>query len=62
MKLSRITLLFLLAGFIACQPSKSSFEQLSLEEATIADLHENYQNGTYTAKDVTEAYLERIDK
>jgi len=62
MKTTRIAFLFILVAFIACQPSQSKFDQLGLEEATIDELHENYMNGTYTAKDVVEAYLERIEQ
>ena len=62
MRITKSALLILLAVFVACQPSKSKFEQLGLEEATINELHENYKNGTYTAKDVVEAYLERIEE
>ncbi|MEQ9092151.1 MAG: amidase [Balneola sp.] len=62
MRITKSALLLLLAVFIACQPSQSKFEQLGLEEATIEELHENYKNGTYTAKDVVEAYLERIEQ
>ncbi len=62
MRITKSAVLLLLAVFIACQPSQSKFEQLGLEEATIEELHENYKNGTYTAKDVVEAYLERIEQ
>lgn len=62
MRITKSALLLLLAVFIACQPSQSKFDQLGLEEATIAELHENYKNGTYTAKEVVEAYLERIEQ
>lgn len=62
MKTPKIALVLLLVAFVACQPSQSKFDRLQLEEATIAELHENYKNGTYTAKDVVEAYLERIEK
>ncbi len=62
MKFLRILPLLLLIGCIDVKAPESKFQQLNLEEATIAELHENYQNGAYTAKDVTEAYLERIDQ
>ena len=62
MKTIRIALLLALSSFIACQPTQSKFDKLGLEEATIKVLHENYKNGTYTAKDVVEAYLERIEE
>lgn len=44
----------------ACQP-KSQYEQLDLEEITIAQLQEGYQNGAFTITEVTQAYLNRID-
>lgn len=62
MRISKLALIVLLVAFVACQPSQSKFDHLQLEEATIANLHENYKNGAYTAKDVVEAYLERIEK
>ena len=62
MRTSKLPLIVLLVAFVACQPSQSKFDRLQLEEATIAELHKNYKNGAYTAKDVVEAYLERIEK
>lgn len=62
MRITKSATLLLFAFFIACQPSQSKFDQLKLEEATIEKLHENYRNGTYTAKDVVEAYLERMEQ
>ncbi len=62
MRISKIALLLLIAVFVACVPTSSKYDQLGLEEATIAELHENYKKGTYTATDVVEAYLERIEQ
>lgn len=62
MRITKSALLLLLVVFIACQPTQSKFDELGLEEATITELHENYKNGIYTAKDVVEAYLERIEQ
>ncbi|WP_103664550.1 amidase [Gracilimonas amylolytica] len=45
--------------FLACQTS-SKFDELGLEEITISDLREGYENGTFSVEDVTAAYLERI--
>ena len=61
MKLNTLYLLILCFYITACQPSESKFEQLGLEEATISDLHKNYDLGNYTIQDVVEAYLERIE-
>ncbi|WP_138430654.1 amidase [Fodinibius saliphilus] len=56
-------LLFSLLFFIvACQPKESKFQQLGLEEITITELQNGYQNGDYSIVDVTEAYLERIEE
>lgn len=62
MRTSKLALIVLLVAFVACQPSQSKFDRLQLEEATIAELHEDYKNSVYTAKDVVEAYLERIER
>ncbi|MFN1834300.1 amidase [Balneola sp. MJW-20] len=55
-----VILLFVISG---CQPAERSaaYDDLGLEEITIEQLHEGYQNGTFTIADVTEAYLKRID-
>ncbi|MAO65130.1 MAG: amidase [Balneola sp.] len=47
---------FLLTG---CQ-TQSSYDQLNLEEITITELQQGYENGDFTIEDVTAAYLERI--
>lgn len=63
MRLSKLGMIFILASLATCTPSKSSkYNQLGLEEITISELQDNYAKGTFTAKDVVEAYLERIDK
>lgn len=45
---------------ISCQ-TESKYEQLGLEEITIFQLQEGYDNGDYTIEEVTEAYLQRIE-
>jgi amidase len=47
--------------FLACQ-TQSKFDELDLEEITITELREGYENGSFTIEDVTSAYLERISK
>ncbi|HBQ58774.1 MAG TPA: amidase [Balneolaceae bacterium] len=42
-----------------CQ-TQSSYDQLNLEEITITELQQGYENGDFTIEDVTAAYLERI--
>ncbi len=60
-----ISLFILAFAFIfnACETTQeSTFDKLNLEEITISELHKNYKDGNYTARQVVEAYLERIDK
>lgn len=44
---------------MACQ-TQSKYDQLDLEEITITELQNGYENGDFTIEDVTAAYLERI--
>lgn len=62
MTIFRFSIVILFILLIACQPSKSKFDQLKLEEATIDELINNYKEGVYTSQDVVEAYLERIEQ
>lgn len=61
MKAAKLSLLLLFIAFSACQQT-SKYEQLDLEEVTINELMENYDNGNYSIADVTEAYLQRIEE
>jgi len=61
MKAAKLSLLLLFFAFTACQQT-SKYEQLDLEEVTISELMENYENGNYSIADVTEAYLQRIEE
>lgn len=61
MKKIIVTLAILPLMFIACQ-NQSKYEQLGLEEITIEELHDGYQNGNFTITDVTQAYLDRINE
>lgn len=54
-------LLILLVMLTACQ-SESTYQQLRLEEITIQELQEGYENGNFTIAEVTEAYLKRIEE
>jgi amidase len=55
--------LFVLITFITCTPSSESlYELLNLEEITVDELHEGYENGDFTVRQVTRAYLERIEQ
>ena len=61
MKANKLFLLFLTLAVIACQ-QPTGYEQLGLEEITITELQEGYENGDFTIAKVTEAYLQRIDE
>lgn len=61
MKAVKLSLLLLVIGVTACQQT-SRYEELDLEEVSINELMENYENGTYSITDVTEAYLQRIEE
>jgi len=50
----------LLLLFIACEP-QSGLSPTELEEITINELHEGYENGDFTIADITRAYLQRIE-
>jgi len=50
----------LLLLFIACEP-QSGLSPTELEEITINELHEGYENGDFTIAEVTRAYLQRIE-
>lgn len=55
--------LFVLITFITCTPSSDSlYELLNLEEITVDELHEGYENGDFTVRQVTRAYLDRIEQ
>lgn len=55
---SLIAILFL---FGACSQNQDLYDLLNLEEITIDELREGYQNGDFTIQQVTNAYLNRID-
>src|SRR5262245_28454876 len=42
-------------------PTDATLKPFELEEATIADLQAGMQSGKYTARSITEAYLDRIE-
>lgn len=53
-------LIIFFALFIsACQP-QTDYEKYGLEEATITELQNGYENGDYTIAEVTKAYINRI--
>ncbi|GAB2495384.1 amidase [Algoriphagus taiwanensis] len=52
-------LAFLLLGLVwACQTSEK--KTINLEELTISQIHQAYQNGDFSAEELTQAYLDRI--
>ena len=54
-----LLLFFVPVLFTACQ-IQSGFDELDLEEITITELRQGYEDGSFTIEDVTSAYLERI--
>ncbi|NVJ86499.1 MAG: amidase [Algoriphagus sp.] len=46
-------------GIFGCQKAEEK-APISLEELTISEIHEAFQNGTFSAEDLTKAYLDRI--
>ncbi|PWN06900.1 amidase [Rhodohalobacter mucosus] len=56
------TLLLSLLLLVSCTGDRDSlYEMLNLEEITIDQLHEGYENGDFTIQQVTRAYLDRIE-
>jgi len=56
-----LLLIFVPLLFIACQ-TQSKFDELDLEEITITELRQGFEDGSFTIEDVTSAYLERISE
>ncbi len=56
-----IFLIALVFGCIACEHTKEN-STLDVSELTISEIHAAYQNGRYTAEDLTRAYLDRIEE
>ncbi|GAK08843.1 amidase family protein [Geomicrobium sp. JCM 19038] len=50
-----------LALSIASVTPAAAEQQFELLEVTVSDLQEAYEDGTYTAEQVTQSYLERIE-
>jgi amidase len=55
-----LLLFFLPFLLLACEP-QSPYHKLNLEEITISELQTGYENGDFTAQEVTDAYLKRIN-
>jgi amidase len=43
------------------EPEQTAYDSLNLEEITIPELTAGYSNGDFTIRDVTQAYLDRIE-
>lgn len=56
-----VILFFLAIGIFGCQSPKPS-EPTDLQELTIGDIHQSYEKGIYTSKQLVEAYLNRIEQ
>ncbi len=63
MNMFTILLLFSIILFVGCAhpPEESLYDQLELEEITISQLQEGYENDEYTIRQVVQAYLDRIE-
>lgn len=61
--LSSLFGILILFIFVSCssQPERSLYEQIGLEEITIDELQQGFENGDYTIRQVVEAYLNRIE-
>ncbi|MEL6851016.1 MAG: amidase family protein, partial [Bacteroidota bacterium] len=59
MRLS-FSVLFVTLFSLACQPSSPTLIDIS-PEISIADIHAAYEAGTYSAQDLTQYYLDRIE-
>lgn len=56
--MNRVLAFLMLALLWSCQkPEKAA---IHLEELTISQIHQSYQNGDFSAKELTQAYLNRI--
>lgn len=64
MNIQRLIFLLLFLLFLSCEQATqlSEFDRLGLEEITIDELQEGYQNGDFTIQEVTAAYLSRIEE
>lgn len=57
--MNRLIAFMILSFAWACQaPDKTP---INLEELTISEIHHAYQNGNFSAEDLTKAYLDRIE-
>jgi amidase len=59
----RLFLLSLSLIIFSCNqsPDSSKYERLGLEEITVTELQEQYENGDLTTRQVVQAYLDRIE-
>ena len=64
MKFKLPILLLSVSLFYACgsPSSESLYEMLNLEEITVSELQQGFENGDFTIQQITRAYLERIDE
>ncbi|SMO91868.1 amidase [Fodinibius sediminis] len=60
METNNLLLLAVILLLGACQPNPPAYQHLDLEEITIPELQQGYQNGQYSIEEVTGAYLDRI--
>ncbi|MFU8812461.1 MAG: amidase [Balneolaceae bacterium] len=58
-----LTLIFATLLFQSCTPASDNdlYHRLGLEEITVDELRQGYENGSYTVQEVVQAYLNRIE-
>lgn len=61
LRFSLLVLITLLYSACNDKPAQHLFDTLSLEEITIEELQQGYENGEFTIEQVTDAYLQRIE-
>lgn len=55
-----VLIAFLVFGCKSEQTNKIKTEDILLDELTIAEIHSNYENGSYTSEQLVTAYIKRI--
>ena len=60
--LSFVSIILTLTLILSCQNSATDQQQISLEEITIDEIQKAYEEGRFSAKELVQAYLARIEK
>ncbi|TNE74494.1 amidase [bacterium] len=61
MKKTILSISILLIALISCKDERDLYKELHLEEITIPEIQTAFKNGSFTAVDLTKAYLKRIE-